>query len=63
MKNEEIFYANIKITKIRSVTKKENITKYKDKMYCVDIDDGHANTLFCEPTLKELFKKIKEELL
>ena len=48
-------YATIKI--------KEEKDWKKNKIFCVDINYpyGHV-TSFCEPTLKKLFKQIKETM-
>lgn len=64
MKDQRFRYTTIKIDLIREVFKlpKNRGTEYKDKLFCVEIDIQSGTTSFCEPKLRKLFKRIKEEL-
>jgi len=64
VKDQEFTYCRIKITQVREVEKIGNhSTAYKDKLFCADIKTGNGGgSMFCEKTLKKLFKHIKESL-
>jgi len=64
MKDKEYNYCTIKIKQIREVSKIGKLsTAYSDKMFCADIKfPTGARCMFCEKTLKKLFKTIKIEL-
>jgi hypothetical protein len=63
-KEQEFNLYTIKIKKVREVKKiGVGSYEYKDKLFCVDINQGYGrHVMFCEKTLKKLFKHIKEEL-
>ena len=63
-KDKEFNLYTIKIKKIREVNKiGKGHYEYKDKLFCVDINQGNGSHIcFCDTTLKKLFKTIKEEL-
>jgi len=63
LKDQTFLYATIKIYQTRERFKiGDRHHQYKDKMYSVEIDDGNYKIGFCQPTLKKLFKSIKEEM-
>ncbi len=63
IKEDRFRLYTIKIDCVQEVEKVQAGEIRKDKMFCVDIKlMGGRGLSFCEPTLKKLFKSIKEEL-
>jgi hypothetical protein len=62
-KDQLFRYLTIKIDLIREVKKlSKKSREYKDKWYCVQIDNRNTIVSFCQPTLKEVFREIQEEI-
>jgi len=62
MKDQIFTLAKIKIKKVRSATKIGWGVSYKDKLWVVDIDDGHTRTTYNVASKREFWKRLKEEL-
>ena len=63
MKDEEVIYYKIGITRIRTRKGNKNNCEYKDKLWCVNCKDVFGGGIsFCETTLKKAFSTLKHEL-
>mgnify|MGYP001576166626 CR=1 FL=1 len=62
MKTQTFNWATIKIRLDREIIPRGSTTEYKDKLWCADIVTSGTATSFCQPTLKDLFKEIKDTL-
>jgi len=62
LKDQTFRYYTIKIDLTRQVFGGGSYKRYKDKMFCAEIEDISGTKCFCEPTLRKLFKRVKEEL-
>lgn len=66
LKDQEFILAKIKITKVREHYKDGLVHSFKDKLLCVDIDNGNTTVLTSFPDNlkgnKDLLKFIAKEL-
>ena len=61
LKDKECHYKTIRITKYIHRYKTGAITQHKPQCFLVTIDCGHIKVAFRADSVRELFKKIKEE--